>query len=76
MINDKKFDFSEESNIKDALLKKLRLKFICEKQGKADIGELSDEDLEMAAGGLKANCPFGESCDTCPKNKNGECKLK
>jgi|GEM_PF-3195310 len=76
MINDKKFDFSEESNIKDALLKKLRLKFIYEKKGKSDSGELNDEDLGMVAGGLKNNCPFGENCDTCEKNKNGECPLK
>jgi len=76
MIKDKKFDFSEESDIKEALLAKIRRKFIYEKGGSKNGGEMCDEDLKLVAGGeKKTNCPFGADCSNCEKKKNGECKL-
>ncbi len=75
MINDKKFDFSEESDMKQALLAKLRLKFKFENEGTKDNGEMSDEDLKLVAGGRTVDCPLGGNCSACEKNKDGKCKL-
>jgi len=58
MINDKKFDFSKETKIKENLFAAMKHKCINEKIYTDGAGELSDDELRLVAGGVKPDCPF------------------
>lgn len=91
MLDEKKYDFSEETKIKQALWDKLKGAFELKRKcgsgpgvlsgdgpggGTGSSGELSDDELMLAAGGEKRSCPLnGGNCSSCPEFKDGKCSL-
>ncbi|HNY11187.1 MAG TPA: hypothetical protein PKK26_06310 [Candidatus Wallbacteria bacterium] len=73
MLNDKKFDFSEESKIKESLFVRMKHKYEYEKKHPNDASELSDSELRLVAGGKSEKCQGGANCSSCINNKNGKC---
>lgn len=74
MLNNAKYDFSQESKLKHRLLKKIKKEY---EQARWQVA-LSDDDLERVAaagantvGGL---CPLADqTCESCDKLKLGIC---
>ncbi|WP_042331389.1 hypothetical protein [Desulfosporosinus orientis] len=77
MVNNPRYDFSQESTIKEKLLKKLKKEYRKARIEKADA--LDDDDLEMVAAAQasrnapEAICPYHCLCQDCPGYK-GVCQ--
>ena len=72
MLNNKNFDFSQESNIKKALFDKMKLEY----EQARRMMPLSDDELDfVAAAGSSRACSRNVKCERCVEHKNGKCSL-
>lgn len=72
MLNNEKYDFSKETDLKEKLRVKLRLKILFENHKNSPNKELSDSELSLAAGGTgqdagKASLPPGWTVSYSPE---------
>lgn len=78
MLNNKRYDFSQESNLKDRLFKEIKKEY---EKASQQIAPLADDDLDMvtAAGlGLDGGkCPSPDrACEECEKYSFRRCTLE
>ncbi|MEZ7891101.1 MAG: hypothetical protein QMC67_05100 [Candidatus Wallbacteria bacterium] len=74
MIDDKRFDFSEESELKKKLFLKIRNELKKNDDAARDSKELGDAELDKVAGGISQNCPNNGDCSNCKYNIRGICR--
>lgn len=76
MLNNKKYDFSQESNLKERLFKEVKKEY---EKARQEIAPLADDELDMvtaAGSGFDGGkCPYPKACDECDKYSFRRCTL-